>query len=60
MSGILLCVCMLVPCLLSGSTLEDTKFICVWVFHYQKDSGKLQGIQTAATKVINGLEKKKD
>lgn len=33
--------------------------MCAWVFHYQKDFGKLQGIQTAATKVINGLEKRR-
>lgn len=47
------------PCLLSDRALGDAKFICVWVFHYQKDFGKFQGIETAATKAINGLEKRR-
>lgn len=34
--------------------------VCVWVFRYHKDFGKLQRIQTAATKVINGLEMRKN
>jgi len=45
------------PYLLSDRALGEIKFISAWAFHYQKDFDKLQGIETAVTKVINGLEK---
>lgn len=47
-------------CLLSDRALGGTKFACVGIFHYQKDFGKFQETETAATEVINGLERRRE